>query len=144
MTRTAFLMLAFLAATPLGAQTVTTSVPISGTVTGSPESVSFSGRATVSSRLARDPDFNAPRYVLSIDLTGVGGVGATSGAKYVVSGPEIVQRRVATSHAVEFTFPFRRGSELPRAGNAIFAFDFDPATGAITRASGRVDSVRLQ
>lgn len=135
-----------LLATPsiAAAATSTAYVPISGTVTGTPESVAFSGQAKVSSRLARDPDFNSPRLVLTIDLSAVGGTGSATGTKYSISGPELVQRRVATSHAVEFTFPFRRGAEGPRTGSAIFAFDFDPATGVITKAAGRVDSVSLR
>ena len=116
-------------------------VPVAGTVTGSPESVAFSGQAKLTSRLAKDPDFGSPRLLLTIDLSGVGGQGSQTAAKYAISGPEIVQRRVATSHAVEFTFPFSRGTELPRTGLASFAIDFDPDTGAITKAAGRVTSV---
>ena len=117
-------------------------VPVKGTVSGAPESVAFSGQARISSRLAKDPDFGVPRLVLSIDLSGVAGVGSSSGAKYVVSGPELTQRRVASSHAVEFTFPFTKsgGSELPQTGIASFALGFDVDTGAITSASGAVSS----
>jgi hypothetical protein len=119
-------------------------VPIKGTVSGSPESVSFSGEAKVSSRLAPDPDFNKPRLVLTIDLTGVGGVGSTTGAKYVISGPELVQRGVAASHAVEITFPFKSSTSpvavTARTGLAGFALDFDINTGAVTGASGKVST----
>lgn len=116
------------------------SVAIAGVVSGSPESVSFSGQAKVSSRLAPDPDFFKPRLVLSIDLSGVAGVGSTSGAKYVISGPELVQRSVAASHTIEITFPFRRSGAEPRTGVASFALDFDTATGAVTRASGNLST----
>jgi hypothetical protein len=119
-------------------------VPIKGTVSGAPESVSFSGEAKVSSRLAPDPDFNKPRLVLTIDLTGVDGVGSASGAKYLISGPELVQRRVAASHAIEITFPFRssasRAAAMPRTGVASFVLDFDLDTGAVAGASGKVSS----
>ena len=116
-------------------------VPIKGVVSGSPETVSFSGQATVSSRLAPDPDFFKPRLVLSIDLSAVTGVGSTSGAKYVISGPELLQRDVAALHPIEITFPFRGGasSATPRTGVASFVLDFDPSTGAVT-ASGNVSS----
>ncbi len=122
------------------AATNTAYVEVRGTVSGSPESVSFTGQARVTSRLAKDPDFGSPRLVLTIDLGPVAGTGSASGRKYVISGPEIVQRRVATSHAVQFTFPFIGGNELPRSGLASFALDFNPDTGAITKASGRVAS----
>jgi hypothetical protein len=119
-------------------------VPIKGVVSGSPESVSFSGQAKVSSRLAPDPDFNKPRLVLTIDLTGVGGVGSATGAKYVISGPELVQRHVAASHTVEITFPFKNSASATavtaRTGVASFALDFDVNTGAVTGASGNVST----
>jgi hypothetical protein len=121
-----------------------TLVPIRGIVSGSPESVSFSGNALVKSRLAPDPDFNRPRLVLTIDLTSVAGVGSTSGAKYVISGPELTQREVAASHAFEFTFPFKSTrsttASTARTGIAAFVLDFDVNTGAVTGASGNVSS----
>ena len=121
-----------------------TMVPIRGIVSGSPESVNFSGNAVVKSRLAPDPDFNRPRLVLSLDLTGITGVGSQSGAKYVISGPELTQREVAASHAFEFTFPFKSSKSATaataRTGVASFVLDFDVNTGAVTGASGNVTS----
>ena len=119
-----------------------TQVPLKGVVSGSPESVSFSGQAKVSSRLAPDPDFFKPRLVLSIDLSAVAGIGSSSGAKYVISGPELLNRDVAASHTIEITFPFSGGasSATPRTGVASFVLDFDPSTGAVTKASGQVSS----
>ncbi len=116
-------------------------VPIKGVVSGSPESVSFSGQAKVSSRFAPDPDFNRPRLVLTIDLTGVAGVGSSTGAKYVVYGPELMGRPLAASHSVEITFPFKSAAAATaRTGIASFALDFDVNTGALTGASGKVSS----
>ena len=119
-------------------------VPVKGVVTGSPETVTFTGNAVVSSRLAPDPDFNRPRVVLTLDLTGVAGIGSQSGAKYVISGPELTQREVAASHAVEFTFPFKSNvsaaAATARTGVASFVLDFNVSTGAVTGASANVSS----
>jgi len=119
-------------------------VPIRGIVSGSPESVSFSGNAKVSNRLAPDPDFFKPRFVMTIDLTAVAGVGSSTGAKYVISGPELVQRSVAPSHAIEITFPFKSSTSpttvTARTGVASFVVDFDVDTGAVKAASGNVSS----
>jgi hypothetical protein len=119
-------------------------VPVRGIVSGSPESVSFSGNAMVSSRLAPDPDFNRPRVVLTLDLTGVIGVGSTSGAKYAVSATEVTHRGVAASHKVEFPFPFKASvsssAATARTGVASFVLDFDVNTGAVTGASASVSS----
>jgi hypothetical protein len=119
-----------------------TMVPIKGIVSGSPESVTFSGNAVVKSRLAPDPDFNRPRLVLTIDLTSVAGIGSTSGAKYVISGPEFTQRNLAASHSLEFAFPFKSTKSATaataRTGVASFVLDFDVNTGAVTGASGSV------
>jgi hypothetical protein len=118
-------------------------VSIQGTVTGSPESVVFSGQAKIDSKLAPDPDFNRPSLVISVDLTGVSGVGSSSAAKYVITGPEIVQRGVAASQLVEITFPFVKstmGMSATRSGVAAFALSFDVNTGAVTSATGNVAS----
>lgn len=119
-------------------------VPIKGVVSGSPESVNFSGDAKVLSRHAPDPDFNKPRLVLSIDLRGVAGIGASTGAKYVVYGPELVARPLAASHTVEISFPFKSSAlttaSTSRTGVASFVLDFDVATGALTAATGSVST----
>ena len=147
-----FAILAAPATAQLGAESLnpapepaqTSLVPVVGVVTGSPESVSFAGNAVVSSRLAPDPDFNRPRVVLTIDLTGVPGVGSVTGAKYVISGPEVTHRGVAASHTVEFTFPFKSSvstsAVTARTGVASFVLDFDVNTGAVIAASANVAS----
>lgn len=119
-----------------------TLVPVVGVISGSPESVTFNGNAVVKSRLAPDPDFNRPRLVLTFDLTSVAGVGSTSGAQYVIFGPEFAQREMAASHALEFTFPFKStkssSAVTARTGVASFVLDFDVNTGALTAAQGSV------
>jgi hypothetical protein len=118
------------------------SVSITGIVSGQPESVSFSGQAQIQSRLVRDPDFNKPSLLLTIDLSTVSGVGASTKAAYVIPSQENVQRPLAASHRVEITFPFlRSNSKDPtsaRSGVASFALDFDVNTGAVTKAAGSV------
>ena len=119
-------------------------VPINGTVSGQPESVVFTGQATVSSKLAPDPDFNRPSLVMTIDLTGLSGVGSSTKTKYVIAGPERTQRGVAATHLVEFVFPFAKSGTMSlgsaRSGVASFALGFDLNTGAVTSASGNVTS----
>lgn len=123
----------------------TTLVPIKGSVDGVPETVVFSGNAKVSSRLAPDPVFNTPTLLLRIDLTGVSAVGSSTRSKYVITGPELVQRKVAASQLVAITFPFAKGSmggtAEARTGVATFALNFDLASGAVkTGSSGDVSS----
>ena len=135
-------VLALAAASATHAQTSVAVVAVRGTVSGSPESVLFSGEARVQNRLAPDPDFNSPNYVLTIDLTGVSGVGALSQKKYVISGPEIVQKKVALLHVVDITFPFQEAGTAAlnaRGGVASFTLGFD-AQGTITSAVGSIDT----
>jgi len=93
---------------------------------------------------ARGTVFNAPTLVLSIDLTGVSAVGSSTRSKYVVSGPEMVQRKVAASQLVEITFPFAKGSmggaSDARTGVATFALNFNLNSGAVTSGTGSVSS----
>ncbi|MFZ2650629.1 MAG: hypothetical protein WA210_11055 [Burkholderiaceae bacterium] len=125
----------------------TAMVPILGTVKGVPENVVFLGQAQVDSKLAPDPDFNRPTLVLTIDLSGLYGVGLSTKNKYVIAGPERTQRGVAAAHLVEFTFPFAESGSTDlgsaQSGVASFALGFDVTTGAVTSASGRVNSAAL-
>jgi hypothetical protein len=135
-----------LAAAPALAAGIDAQIPLSGMVTGSQETVSFSGVARINSRLAPDPDFNLPQLILTVDLAGIPGVGSTTTAKYVISGPEIIQRRLAASHTVQFTFPFAPANGdifSTRSGVASFALDFDQNTGAVIQGSGTVGSPGL-
>src|SRR2546428_12141455 len=63
-------------------------IPVSGIVTGQPESVKFSGQAQVSSELVLDTSkFNLPpAVILIVDLSNVSGTGSSTGAKYVAGG----------------------------------------------------------
>jgi hypothetical protein len=120
-------------------------VPISGTVTGRPESVSFSGRVQIQSRLAVDPeDSRRSKLLLQIDLSGVSGVGASSAAAYVVDSRDIVTRGLVPSDVVRITFPFHpssaRAVSSARTGVASFALDIDTASGAVTAARASISS----
>jgi hypothetical protein len=116
-------------------------VPIKGTVSGSPESVSFSGQATFQVRLSRD-DVNLsriPSLLLYINMSNVGGVGLSTKKKYVITAPEIVQRPLAASDTVEIAFPFvQSGTTSARTGVASFALSFDMVTGAVTSGTGSI------
>jgi hypothetical protein len=121
----------------------TAQVRVKGFVTGSPETVGFLGTAVISSQLANDPDFNLPQLIFTLDLTGVTGFGQNSRAQYVITGPEIIQRRLAPTHEVEITFPFAVSGGDPlttQSGLASFSLDVDQNTGSITQASGSVST----
>src|SRR5262249_8033835 len=118
-------------------------IPISGTVDGSPESVSVSGVAHVTSSLVkRDRRFNhAPRVILDFDLRNVSGTGLSTGERYVGRSRDEVIRQLVTSDVVEITFPLRpkgRGLTAARAGLASFTLSFNPDTGALTGGTGTV------
>jgi hypothetical protein len=119
-------------------------VPIRGIVSGKPESVAFSGRAHITSRLVKDPDFGRPALLVKFDLSSVAGVGSSTSASYVIQGEDRMQRRLAASHQFEVTFPFMQSSSTnllsARSGVAYFAVDFDVDTGAVTNARARIDS----
>ena len=120
-----------------------TMVSVSGAVgaltASGAERVVFSGQAQIKSRLALDPDFGDSKLLLFIDMTGLSGVGSSSGAKYLVPTQEILIRPLALSHQVEITFPFFKNAAdslaSTRTGLANFALNVDVSTGAITSAS---------
>jgi len=122
-------------------------IPVSGTVSGQPESVSFSGQARVSSELVLDTTRSRPPHlpavILIIDLAGVSGTGSSTGAKYTAGGDGTpVFRQLASADTVEITFPFSRGTSTgmssARTGVASFALSFDTNTGAITKGTATV------
>jgi hypothetical protein len=119
-------------------------VSIKGTVSGAPESVAFSGQAKLTARVVTDPDFGAvPTVVLSIDLSGVTGVGSSTGKTYVNSNQEIVNRRLTAADMVQLTFPFYpsgTSTMAARVGMASFNLRFDVNTLKLTAASGSIGS----
>jgi len=136
------------AATSTSSTTTTTataaSVLVKGIVSAVPESVSFSGTAQVSTNVVTDPDFgSAPTVVLTVDLSGISGVGSSTGKRYVVSNQEIFTRRLAAADSVQMTFPFTlvsTSSTSPSVGLASFNLSFDLATMKLTGASGNIAS----
>ena len=119
-------------------------VTVKGSVVGAPETVNFSGQAKVSTNVVTDPDFGAqPTVVLSIDMTGVVGVGASTGKQYVVSGQETMNRRLNAADLVQVTFPFYQSGTSPttaRIGAASFSLGYNVSTLKLTGASGQIGS----
>lgn len=167
--RSLFVTLSFLAAllgagaSALAASTTTsTSVSVSGTVSGDSggdtlststdsssgggtESVSFSGDVVLRAVVTEDPDFGtAPIVVLTVDLSQLTGVGLDSGKKYVTKNLSVIQRRLTSSDALQFTFPFwpsgTNGVASSRAGGASFSLNYDVVTKTLTGASGSITS----
>jgi len=135
-------------ATSTSSTTTTTStaalVAVQGTVTGGAESVSFSGKAKVNADVVTDPDFGGiPTVVLSIDLSGLKGVGASTGATYATSDQAIVQRRLAAADTVQYNFPFNRSGTsamAPSLGLASFNLSFNVNTLKLVSATGSIGS----
>ena len=128
---------------------ITALIPVSGIVSGQPESVRFSGQAQISSELVLDPSRinHPPAVILIVDLSGVSGTGSSTGAKYVAGNDGgTVLRRLVGADTVEVTFPFSRdrtmgmsmGMSSVRSGVASFALSFDLNTGAITSGKGNI------
>jgi hypothetical protein len=124
--------------------TTSAAVAISGTVSGLPESVSLSGKATIESRVVwseRNPADPAT-VTLDINLSGLSGKGSSSGAKYITAAREISVRRLTATDLVEISFLFYRsgttGLSDGRTGVVTFSLAHDVNTGVLTGVSGRV------
>jgi len=117
---------------------------VTGIVTGTPESVKFSGLAKLSASVVTDPDFGGiPTVVLTIDLSGLKGVGASTGAAYATSDQAIVQRRLAAVDTVQYSFPFNRSGTsamAPSLGSASFNLGFNVNTLKLIVATGTIGS----
>jgi hypothetical protein len=120
--------------------TSSTVVRVAGTVAGVPENVDLAGTAKVEVVYATDAfPGSKPRLVVSIALD-VSGRGLSTHALYSGKAEANVTRSFAASDVVEVTFPFYpRGSAATapaRTVAATFTLNYDPATGALTSASG--------
>src|SRR5215467_8258972 len=116
-------------------------VTVKGSVVGAPETVNFSGQARVSARVVTDPDFgNPPTVLLSIDLSGVTGVGASTGTKYAVASQQTLNRKLNAADFVQITFPFYPSGSLmsSRLGSASVSVGYDVGTLRLTSASAQI------
>jgi hypothetical protein len=117
-------------------------VPIRGSVKGETESVSFSGDARVTAHVARDTEFGDPPSVtVSVSLKDVTGSDG-SGKKYEASGEQAIVRPFQESDTIEVTFsyyPVGGDSSGGGAGTMSFHLRFDPKSGTLLHADGRIE-----
>ena len=120
-------------------------IAYTGTVDGAPEAVALNGFVRVASKVVRDPDFGKPPIVLlTIDFSGVTGVGLVTGAKYVTSGDQQLIRPLVAVDVVDVTFAVfpgtRGGMAKARSALASLTLLYDTNSGALTTgaASGAV------
>ena len=153
-TKSFVVVLSFLAAlslagsgdAPAAPLATSVTIPISGTVDGGPESVSLSGNLSIVSTLVTDALLTTPRERLTIKVVDVSGVGLTSGAKYVATGEDRLQRLLALTDHLDLIFPFYPSSDGPRSARSAMAsinLKFDLVTGALTGATATFSSLRL-
>jgi hypothetical protein len=125
-------------------QVSVTSVASAAAASGGTPAISFSGQATVKSRLSKDPEFGRSVLVLMIGLDGVTGLDAGTGKRYALSGSEVMIKPHAANQIVEFNFPIPAATDAAlsslRTGVARFAFNVDVASGAITSASASLSA----
>jgi len=115
-------------------------VTVIGTVMGSPEAVDFSGQAQVASKVVTDPDFGGQaNVVLTIDLSGVTGVGRQTGAKYGFKGQPLIEiRPLVSSDAVGGTVAFDKIGSMGMSSRLALmssALNFDTTTRVLSGAT---------
>jgi hypothetical protein len=123
----------------------TQSSSLDSPASGSTEGVTFSGNALIKAKVIEDPDFRTPPIVvLSIDLSGITGVGATSRQKYVTTNETIIQRRLRPSDTVALTFPFWLSGNTSTGkgplGAISISLTYDVNTRQLTAAAGNITS----
>ena len=120
-----------------------TVIPVTGTVTGTPETVYFSGPVHVTTEPAAGRIAGAKAHVVvSIDLRQLSGRGLSTGTTYVAASQVNLTRVFGASDWIELTFPFFPIGAKPgaptRTGLATFVLAYDVATGALTAAAATV------
>lgn len=103
------------------------------------EEITFSGSATIKSKLGRDPDLNKPVLDMLIDMKGVVGIGKTSGTRFPLTSQHTLTVPFLPNQTIKLVFPIAANSNAAmsavRTGLATFAINTDPTTGAITSVS---------
>jgi hypothetical protein len=106
---------------------------------GAADAVTFSGQATILSRIDFDTDQRKPTVEFLLDLNGVTGVGDKTGTRFVLTTHDIVVQPHKNNQQIEIVFPLPEGLGVPlnrvRTGLANFAINVDLASGAISSAS---------
>jgi len=131
---------------PAAALATSLTIPIAGTVDGSPESVSLSGSLSIVTTLVIDPLLTSPKERIAIKLVDVSGTGLTSGAQYVAVGENRLLRPLALSDQLDLMFPFYRapdGQLSARSAMASITLKFDLVTGSLTGATATFSSPKL-
>jgi hypothetical protein len=125
----------------------TITIPIAGTVNLPTASIALSGSAEIVSTVVLDALFvEPPRELVTIKLVGVSGVGLPSGTKYVARSQNTLLRILATSDAIDITFPFfpdtPDGALQARSLVAAFRLSFDLLTGTLIGGTGAFSTPR--
>lgn len=134
----------------------TVTIPVSGTVAGSPvsataasatEAVSFArANVQIDSTLARPEPGSTPVVIVSITFLDASGTGVKSKTKYVADTRLTQIRPLKGTDVIETTFPFApdrpQGFLESRVGRATFTLTFD-TNGVLTGASGAIDTLPL-
>jgi len=127
---------AAITALPLPAAAVTwpqtLSVAVNDTVRGATENVVFSGQLVVTGTVVKDTNLSGPRVMeLIIDFSGVSGMGATTGKKYVTAAHVILHRSLKALDPVQVTFPYYSDGQLAAARTALasLAVSYAPVSG---------------
>jgi hypothetical protein len=116
-------------------------VPIRGSVKGPTGSVSFSGDVRVTAHVVTQTEFDDPPGVtVSVNLKGVTGRDG-SGKKYEASGEQQIVRPFREADTIEVTFSYYPAGDSSGAGAGTMSFKlrFDPKTGALLHADGRIE-----
>jgi len=128
-----------------GGTSQTQSSSVGSPASGSTEGVTFSGNALIKAKVIPDPDFRTPDVVvLTIDLSGITGVGATSKKKYVTTNETLIQRRLRPSDTVALTFPFWLSGTTSTGkgplGAISISLTYNVDTRQLTAATGSITS----
>lgn len=103
------------------------------------EAISFSGSATIKTRLGRDPDLNKPVLDVLVDMNGVVGIGKVSGTRFPLTSQHTLTVPFLPNQTIKIVFPITASANAAmsavRTGLATIAFNADPSTGAITSVS---------
>lgn len=129
------------------AQAVSTASPsVSGTVAAAgAEAVVCKGQASVTTTAVIDPAMPPPGVLVTIDVSGLSCVGASSGARYTNSGVARLTRLLVANDVIGTTFAVYKdapgGFLAARTALLNLSLSFNTTTGALTSASATLGNL---
>ena len=132
-------IIATAAAAAIAAPPQKMSVAVRDTVRGETENIVFSGPILITGTVIENAVVDGPNMIqLLVDFSGVSGIGATTGKKYVTSAQAILHRPLVALDTIRTSFPFYSDTQLAKTRTAFASLSVSYSPNAIISVTSKL------